>query len=241
MQEFASFGVFHIKTRYSTHGIMEHNLKSSALRIFAFCAFFIAASCLNDDPAEDKSENMKLHVSAMTCVSGTLFGSDPIEGMLVRSGDSPDYHFLAFGAVGGFTPRRGYAYELWVERITLAEPPADGSLYRYRLIREISARQSEGIRTDMRLHVSPEPGTYLWPDMPQRDPGMGLKIREETEEEWLVVPINKVDGFLYEQGYAYELDVEKIVLSAPAENSRWQTVHYVLRSIVTKEKVRRSP
>lgn len=193
-------------------------------------------SCLNDDEPKDKVETMNAHVSAITFVNGTLFGSYPIEGMLVKVDGESDYQYFNFNEISGFTYQRGYVYDLHVERTTLANPPADASFYNYKLIKEIQKQQAESIRKDIRLYVSAEPGEYKWGDITQDMPSAGMKIRENSEDEWTVVPFNKISGFEYEMGYNYELTVEKIVLSAQPEDERWQTIQYVLKEVITKEK-----
>lgn len=200
-----------------------------------FLCSICLTGCLNDDEPKDKVETMNAHVSAITCVNGTWFGNYPIEGMLVKVDGESDYQYFNFNEIGGFTYQRGYEYELQIERTTLANPPADGGLYDYKLIKEIQKKQGESIRKDIHLFVSAEVGEYKWGDVSQDIASTGMKIRENAEEEWTVVPFNKISGFEYEKGYDYELSVEKIVVSAQPENERWQTTQYVLKEITSKE------
>ena len=203
---------------------------------FLFLCTISFTSCLNDDEPKDKVESMKAHISALTCINGTIFGFYPIEGMLVKVGNDTNYQYLNFNEISGFTYQRGYEYDLQIERITLANPPADASMYDYRLVKELSKKQGEGTRKDIRLWVSAETGTYKWGDITQDVPASGMKIRENANEEWTVVPFNKISEFEYKKGYNYELSVEKIVLSAQPEKERWQTTQYILREIVSQVK-----
>lgn len=45
-----------------------------------------------------------------------------------------------------------------IERITLTNPPADESLYNYRLVKELVKQEGEDKRTDTNLFVSAEIG-----------------------------------------------------------------------------------
>ncbi|WP_455587022.1 DUF4377 domain-containing protein [Bacteroides sp.] len=193
-------------------------------------------SCQNDDEPQDKVETMEAHISAITCIGGILLSNDLIEGMLVKVGNESDYHFFNFNEISGFTYQRGYEYNLQIERTTLANPPADGSMYNYRLVKEKSKKEGEGIRENKCLYVSAETGIYKWGNITQDISSQGMKIRENADEEWTVVPFNKISGFEYENGYNYELSVEKIVLSAQPENEWWQTTQYILREVISKEK-----
>lgn len=193
-------------------------------------------ACLNDDEPQDSVENMEAHVSAVTCISGSLFGNYPIEGMLVKVDNESDYQYFDFNEISGFTYQRGCEYDLKIERVTLANPPADASIYNYRLLKEVSKNQGEGVRADIPLYISAETGIYKWGDITQDVSSIGMKIRESADKEWTVVPFNKISGFEYEKGYSYELAVERIILSARPEDKHWQTTQYILRKVVSKVK-----
>lgn len=63
-------------------------------------------------------------------------GQYPMECMKVKFGTNNEkWETLGFGAVENFKYVRGYEYSLVVQRTTLANPPADGSCYTYRLIK----------------------------------------------------------------------------------------------------------
>lgn len=204
--------------------------------LFLFLCTAGLVSCLNENETRDKVEEMNAEVSAITSISGTLFTNDPIEGMLVQFGNSNDFNFLNFSGIDNFTYQRGNKYNLRIERTTLANPPADGSIYRYKLIEILSQQQGEGTRENIRLSVSAEIGKYKWGEITQDIPARGMKIQEETDNEWVVVPFNKIEGFQYEEGYNYKLSVEKITLSANQEQSSWQMTQYVLLDIISKKK-----
>ena len=200
------------------------------LSLFAFLAL---TGCLDDDTPEDKVETVNVAISAMTYIDSPVMTNYPIEGMRAKVGNDADYQFLHFEEIEGFTFEPGYAYELQVERTTLANPPADASRYTYKLLDELSKQPVECTRETVRLYVSAETGNYDW-GLPQTDDAHCMKIRESENEDWTNVPFNKIESFTYEDGIAYELSVEKITLHAQPTDDRCQTVQYILQEIISQ-------
>lgn len=94
----------------------------------SFVALFIlAAAC------DDGAEELRLFVGPqlVPCV-----GVGPMECLQVRQ--SPDEEWqLFYDSIEGFDFEPGYLYELRVERHEVSPVPADGSSYRYVLIRVV--------------------------------------------------------------------------------------------------------
>ena len=198
-------------------------------------AILALTGCLDDDTPEDKVETMNVAISAMTYIDSPITTNYPIEGMQAKVGSDADYQFMTFNQIEGFTFEPGHTYELLVERTTLGNPPADASRYTYKLIDELSKQPVECTREIVRLYVSAERGNYDW-GIPQTDDAHCMKIRESENEDWTNVPFNKIEGFTYEDGTAYELSVEKITLDAQPTDDRCQTVQYVLQEILSQSK-----
>ena len=201
--------------------------------ILSLFAFLALTGCLDDDTPEDKVETVNVAISAMTYIDSPVMTNYPIEGMRAKVGNDADYQFLHFEEIEGFTFEPGYAYELQVERTTLANPPADASRYTYKLLDELSKQPVECTRETVRLYVSAETGNYDW-GLPQTDDAHCMKIRESENEDWTNVPFNKIESFTYEDGIAYELSVEKITLHAQPTDGRCQTVQYTLQEIISQ-------
>lgn len=207
-------------------------MKRNGVLFLLLCSICILiASCLDDDTPKDKVETVDAEVSPMTYIDSPVMSSYPIEGMWVKVGNA-DFEYMDFNEIAGFNYERGYVYKLQIERTTLGNPPADASGYTYKLVKELSKEEAESTRDTIRLFVSAEEGIYDWGDSSLQAPCM--KIREFEEGAWMNVPFNKIEGFTYEKGYAYELQVEKIVLSAHPTNARCQTTQYVLQEIISK-------
>ena len=188
--------------------------------------------CLDDDMPKDKVETINVAISAMTYIDSPVTTNYPIEGMWAKVDSDADYQFMTFNEIEGFTFELGYAYELQVEQTTLGNPPADASRYTYKLLDERSKQPVECMRETVRLYVSAETGNYDW-GIPQADDAPCMRIRESEKEHWTNVPFNKIIGFTYEEGTAYELSVEKITLDAQPADKRCQTVQYVLKEVIS--------
>jgi len=99
-------------------------------------------ACDNDEP-KDKTELITMWVSAETGMTyhwGDDNMENPIECMLVKYSPEGKWEPMTFGTIEGFGYEKGVEYELSVCRTTLSNPPADGSVYTYRLERIISHR-----------------------------------------------------------------------------------------------------
>ena len=202
-------------------------------KLFLFLFSILALTgCLDDDTPEDKVETINVTISAITYIDSPVTTNYPIEGMRAKVGSDADYEFMTFNEIEGFTFEPGYAYELQVEQTTLGNPPADASRYTYKLLDERSKQPVECMRETVRLYVSAETGNYDW-GIPQAAGAPCMRIRESEMEDWTNVPFNKIIGFTYEEGTAYELSVEKITLDAQPTDKRCQTVQYILKEEIS--------
>ena len=220
------------------------------LLLLIFCVIGFT-SCLNDDEPQDKVETMEAQISPYTQFSGVFMGNEIIEGMSVKFGSNLDFGFMGLSHIEGFTFERGYGYKLRIQRIKLANPPADGDIYTYKLIKVLSKEDHAKSRTETRLYVSSEIGEFKCGDLTQDMPSKGMKIRENEADDWTVGPFNRIEGFEYEKGYNYVLSVEKVVLpkmiySTVSSLSSYdispsyiylQDIQYKLLKVITKEKV----
>lgn len=103
---------------------------------FLFLCTICMVSCLNDDETKDEVENIIMYVSAETGEYYPVYDLDvKKEGMKVKEKGSKDWVVLSFSEIDGFEYERGYEYTLEVKKITLANPPMDGSNVKYELIK----------------------------------------------------------------------------------------------------------
>mgnify|MGYP003571502671 CR=1 FL=1 len=86
------------------------------------------------------------------------------------------------------------------------------------------------------VFVAAETGTYRINEDPDTAPlYVGIQYRERGQENWNCNSMTLIDGFTYEQGFEYELLVEKTIFAnPPADGGRFT---YKLIKIVSKVKV----
>lgn len=65
----------------------------------------------------------------------------------------------------------------------------------------------------VKIIVSAQTGFYKSGDLTQDIPSIeGMQMKEDGNDNWHVVPFDKITGFEYKKGYNYKLLVEKTVL-----------------------------
>lgn len=101
----------------------------------------VFTGCNNAEP-KDWSEVVTLYVSSETG-EYRPFGSPPgfgaLEGLRIKEEKENYWYVVHLNSIEGFSYERGYEYSLKVEKTHLANPPADGSDIRYKLI-EIASK-----------------------------------------------------------------------------------------------------
>lgn len=123
---------------------MKQHLQQTAIRkssfggLLLFVSFLTLCSCFNNDETKDKVETITMLISSEIGEYTPWGSTKPVECMLVKEGENNEWDKLSFNAITGFTYEKGYEYKLSVERTTLANPPADGSRYQYKLLKIIS-------------------------------------------------------------------------------------------------------
>jgi hypothetical protein len=82
----------------------------------------------------------RLHVDAelVDCEGG----AGPMKCMRTRGSESEEWS-LFYDAIEGFTHEAGHRYELRVEKVTSANPPADGASFRYRLLEIVRKQKAD--------------------------------------------------------------------------------------------------
>lgn len=108
------------------------------LGILVLFLFTLSFSSCDKDNLTDKVETILMYVSAKTDTYTPWDSDTPIECMLVKEEGSTNYSKLPFNGIEGFTYKKGVEYTLKVEKTTLANPPADDSNIRYKLIEIIT-------------------------------------------------------------------------------------------------------
>ncbi len=69
-------------------------------------------------------------------------GVGKMQCMLIKENNQTEWSYF-YSGIEGFTYQPGFEYELIVEKIPVANPPADGSSIRYRLTKEVKKEKKQ--------------------------------------------------------------------------------------------------
>ena len=136
-----------------------------------------------------------------------------------------------------FNYERGYEYTLRVKKVWMQNPPQDVSSVKYIFIELLSNKKV--ITTDsekcIELFVSSQTVKFT-PKYPNEYENVGgietlkiynaIHVQEKGTDNWMA--LTKIEGFDFEKGYEYVINVKKITQSDP------YSVRYVLLNIVSK-------
>lgn len=100
-------------------------------------ASFILAACASHNPSAADVLTLEVAPNTVACT-----GEAPQRCLLVRA-PSDQAWTRFYGRIDGFTHEEGYRYRIEVDRQRVANPPADGSAFRYRLLRIVSRERAE--------------------------------------------------------------------------------------------------
>ena len=95
-------------------------------------------SCNDDDELKDKVVEVTMSVSENTDIMYSLFDDNkenPVECMLVmEDGVDQTWRKMSFSGIEWFAYEKGHRYKLRAKKTILANPPADGSAWKYELV-----------------------------------------------------------------------------------------------------------
>ena len=105
-------------------------------------------SCIDDDELKDKVVEVTMSVSENTDIMYSLFDDNkenPVECLLVmEDGVDQTWRKMGFSKIEGFTYEKGHRYKLRAKKTILANPPADGSAWRYELVEVLEDKEIIG-------------------------------------------------------------------------------------------------
>ena len=105
-------------------------------------------SCNDDDEPKDKVIEVTMSVSENTDIMYSLFDDNkenPVECMLVmEDGVDQTWRKMSFSYIEGFTYEKGHRYKLRAKKTILANPPADGSAWKYELVEVLEDKEIIG-------------------------------------------------------------------------------------------------
>ena len=105
-------------------------------------------SCNDDDELKDKVIEVTMSVSENTDIMYSLFDDNkenPVECMLVmEDGVDQTWRKMSFSGIEWFTYEKGHRYKLRAKKTILANPPADGSAWKYELVEVLEDKEITG-------------------------------------------------------------------------------------------------
>lgn len=105
-------------------------------------------SCNDDDELKDKVIEVTMSVSENTDIMYSLFDDNkenPVECMLVmEDGVDQTWRKMSFSGIEWFTYEKGHRYKLRAKKTILANPPADGSAWKYELVEVLEDKEIIG-------------------------------------------------------------------------------------------------
>ena len=120
-------------------------MKQLSLLLWAIVPLLFG-SCLNDKEAHDWSKTVEMEVSSRLGeyrIWGMEPTDEPLLGIQVREVSESDWQVLPLTGIEGFDYKEGYAYRLKVKKTHLANPPADASNIRYKLLKVLSKQANK--------------------------------------------------------------------------------------------------
>ena len=105
-------------------------------------------SCNDDDELKDKVIEVTMSVSENTDIMYSLFDDNkenPVECMLVmEDGVDQTWRKMSLSGIEWFTYEKGHRYKLRAKKTILANPPADGSAWKYELVEVLEDKEIIG-------------------------------------------------------------------------------------------------
>ncbi len=152
-------------------------------------------------------------------------GAGPQTCMLVKYAPDEEYQYF-YDQIEGFEYEPGYNYELKVSVAPVENPPADGSSLNYTLVEEVSKTSANAEGDVVTMYVGPELA-----ECTGAGPQMCMLVKYEPSADYQYF-YNQIEGFEFEPGYNYELQVLVTeVENPPADGSSLQ---YTLIEEVSK-------
>jgi hypothetical protein len=135
-----------------------------------------------------------------------------------------------YSNIEGFTYEPGYEYVLKVKTEKIANPPADGSSVKYTLVKQVSKTKKEAVAANEKTLI-------IGAQTVDCSAGAGrmkcLQVKENASESWTNFYSN-IEGFTYEPGYEYVLQVKTEKIDNPPADA--SSIKYTLIKQVSKTK-----
>lgn len=193
-------------------------------------------SCLNEEG--DRERIVEMTIYPETGYGGSLMSDVWTQPLLFSDSEDNQKRNLTDIIMEDFdfNYERGYEYLFKVKKIWMQDPPQDVSSVKYVFIELLNKEKVilADSEKDIELFVSSETVKFTpkYPYEFEDDETLkfydAMLVKETGTDSWMALP--KIEGFDFEKGYEYALDVKKITQAEP------YSVRYVLIDILSKKK-----
>lgn len=197
------------------------------------CLLIIAflSSCSKDDDGNVEI-TVEMTIYPETGYGGYAFSQDVYGEFLIFSeSDDQEKRLLTNGGnfSDNFDYEKGYEYKLEAKKIFLKNPPQDGSSIVFEYIKTISKEKviTQNSETQIEMEVGPTKVGFI----SRSEDGIqqALFVKKNGDDNGR--PLLLIEGFNYEEGYNYKLNVKKTIQAEP------YAVKYSLLDILAQEEV----
>ncbi|QXP65722.1 DUF4377 domain-containing protein [Polaribacter sp. AHE13PA] len=196
-----------------------------------FLIITLLSSCLKDDDG-DVQKIVEMTVYSETGYGGYAFSTDVYgEFLLFSESDNQENRILTNGDNSfsdNFNYEKGYEYKLEAKKTFLENPPQDGSSIIFEYVKTISKEKviTQNSEQEIEMDVNPNKVQFI-PRNSQNGIQEALFVKENGENN--MKPLLEIEGFNYEEGYRYKLNVLKIIQAEP------YSLKYVFVDIISQE------
>jgi len=207
---------------------------AKCLAILLIVAGFFSCS---KQSTEDKVKIVEMTIYPETGYGRSLLSEIWTDALFFSESDDPQKSmFLNIITEGfDFEYERGYEYSFKAKKVWMKNPPMDVSSIKYQFVGSLSKKKkiTENSEESIVLFVSSEMvkyGTQFPIEYEDEIPKIydALLVKETNSNWWSV--IREIEGFDYEIGYEYSINIKKITQAEP------YLVRYVLLEIKDKQK-----
>ena len=187
---------------------------------------FVFGSC--DD---EKSRTETWTVAPEKGVAGVTMGFGYVPACIVKTGPNADWELFS-NDILGFTFEKGYQIEMLVRIDPIPNPPADGSLLRYTMLRQLSRIPAESSADPSRF--CPEFEVTIASERADRHiAAYWFKDMRYTDPRWQAFPW-EIEGFDFKPGYEARIRVQAV--AEYDETAADYTVKYPQTELLSSEK-----
>ena len=201
------------------------------LLLLGFLTTAFLLSCSKDDD-RDMEKIVEMTIYPETGYGGYLFSTDVYgEFLLFSESDNQEKRILTSGAnfSDNFDYEKGYEYKLEAKKTFLKNPPQDGSSIVFEYIKTISKEKIITQNSEIQIEMEVGPTKVGFISRSEDGIQQALFVKENGENN--MKPLLLIEGFNYEEGYKYKLNVKKIIQAEP------YSVKYILLDIISQEEV----